>query len=777
MAVSWTILSATVNAEGNAVTLRFQVDGTSTDLPAAPVPSGITFDKDQLFDIYGWRFDAETLQLRKETTPKQLESADRGTEASGIKFEVDTPTSGNNRLTFTATIHLADKGRVAINASTGTELPRISKLGAEWCTVVSSWQSPKSPQLLDVALTTSGIGAVPTSDLKMRADAHAESVDRDGALTADLDRWDNLVDPDMPLADASGDGPDLSSGEQAVPVITYDGGDEDAMETPTAFSSITTNALIAAVFAPVGETSVEHIVGKYNITPVWRVYVDDSSPRKIVYETKDSGGNSTIITFTAHSLDTTILFVLARVTLGQTVAHSAWINGRPVTGTGSLSTSIRTDGTGGVTIGARQVDSDTWGTFLTGDINQVILYDNTRPDLNLALIMHQMATMSGVILGTPLPTNYTEPQYLKSGAKYTLDRKPIARINLYGANHDENLFGQNSNWRPNPMSQSAIEDFLRTQIRAILNACDDFEIMFNRPGGTYREDIVPTYIWGSGTDPQTGNPVQQVTNAQWGALIAMFDEFGLHDHNNRGVIRPQPTESFARRAWFYTGGGLPLKQSGASIGELETDGHMYNRVVGPVTASSYKAILDNWTNANGDPPRGDPRFRCLHCDAMSKVYGLFTLLCNEQDIYDNYLLVGEAIPQDENARKGAVWYGSLEFPKAPWWVFNTVKGHPDKSLGYDTQWTTTWDTQPIYFGVERGEYPYLYSPRDLPDTPAGDGSNMSIGDIYRFILKGATPVAVSPQVRRKVGAAWDYAMKRIPLNAWDRTGRMCRVQR
>ena len=55
--------------------------------------------------------------------------------------------------------------------------------------------------------------------------------------------------------------------------------------------------------------------------------------------------------------------------------------------------------------------------------------------------------------------------------------------------------------------------------------------------------------------------------------------------------------------------------------------------------------------------------------------------------------------------------------------------------------------------------------------------NMKLGDIYRFILKGATPVARHPSVQKRVGAAWNYATGRLPQNTWDRLGRVVRFQR
>lgn len=785
---TWTIPSATVNAEGNTVSLLVQVVELDTLMPNAPKPSDITLDPTKLFEIKGWRYDLQTGKIRLElpSTPKQLEMSDRGMEAGDVKFEIDPFGTDQNRLTFKVAIHLRETGFVAINAAASTvQQPKISRLeGGD--SMTPGWVSVAIPgagtlwpmtDLENVDLVTSLVGGIPTGDLKLRTDVLAESIAQDGDPANPL-TWTDLSAEDNDLVGATDTSAALSevptpSPDQGRPDITFNGTD-DRLEDGTP-PLITANATIAVEFTPDPAFTTAgdyHLIGRYREgSRSWQVFFKyvTAADRQVVYRSRIGGGLHVDLPFSLLTQDTTVAFLLRRGDGGST-DWSAWINGRPALSGGSINASVP-DGSNSLSAGARLINSTTWGDFYKGEMGQVVLYSNERPPFNLALILHQMAVASGVVLGTPLtPENYTEPQYLKPGAAIKLDRKPIARINCYGARYDENIFGQNTNWRPDPMNQGAVEHWLRLEIRDILNACDDYEIMFNRLGGTYFNDIVPTYIWGEYVDPGIADSIPLVTDEQWAALYNIFEEFDLDDHNNRGVVRPEPAQPFARRAWFYTGGGLPLKESGSTIGDLEIDGHMYNRVVGPLTGSSYRTILDNWTDK-------DARYRCLHCDATIDFYGLFTRLCNDEEIYEEFLLVGEAIPQDDEGRKGAVWYGSLEFPRAPWWNIEEATGRFSRAEGYNTRWSTEWKTRPIYFGIEASEYPYLGLPRPTPETDAGDGANMTIGDIYRFILKGATPVAVSPQARRKVGAAWNIAMKRVPMNAWDRTGRSCAVQR
>lgn len=53
---------------------------------------------------------------------------------------------------------------------------------------------------------------------------------------------------------------------------------------------------------------------------------------------------------------------------------------------------------------------------------------------------------------------------------------------------------------------------------------------------------------------------------------------------------------------------------------------------------------------------------------------------------------------------------------------------------------------------------------------------MTLGDIYRFARKDATPIAFFSQFA-KVGAAWDYATGRIPVSRYANSPRICRVAR
>jgi hypothetical protein len=61
---------------------------------------------------------------------------------------------------------------------------------------------------------------------------------------------------------------------------------------------------------------------------------------------------------------------------------------------------------------------------------------------------------------------------------------------------------------------------------------------------------------------------------------------------------------------------------------------------------------------------------------------------------------------------------------------------------------------PAIISSPAAQYTYL-NPLGL-DFKTGGGDNMTISNIYRWIIKGAVPIAWNSGYR-KVGAAWEYA--------------------
>lgn len=258
---AWTIQSATVNAEGNTVSLVVQVVELEDLMPNAPKPSDLSFNRNKLFEIKGWRFNATTRDIRveEEAHPKQLEMADRGMEGGEIRFEIDPLGNDHNRLTFKVAIHLRDSGHVAINAGDGCEQPRISKLGAAggtpgWVSVAIPGAGTLSPtsDIEDVELDTSLIGGIPTGDLKLRTYVFAESIALDGDA-ADPLTWTDLSGEGNNPVGSSGTSPALSavpqpSPDEGIPTITFNGSD-DRLEDATP-PLITEMATIAVAFTP-----------------------------------------------------------------------------------------------------------------------------------------------------------------------------------------------------------------------------------------------------------------------------------------------------------------------------------------------------------------------------------------------------------------------------------------------------------------------------------------------------------------------------------------------
>lgn len=392
--------------------------------------------------------------------------------------------------------------------------------------------------------------------------------------------------------------------------------------------------------------------------------------------------------------------------------------------------------------------------------------------------MHTMAHRTSVRLGSPIPNDddwRTQPYPEANGkiGKPALGRKPIVRISLLSGRHQDNPYGQaRLRWRME--TQADIERVLKTLVAKAINACDDFEIMLSIPGGNYKGgEIFHSNVFTSGMNRGEPDDQPMIREGMWDAMANVWLAYNLGEAspiNGYGVPRKRK-----RRGWFYTGSGFAMLPDAAP----QPTGHMNSRNIAPATGDVYyNVLMQHWKARDPDAEAGN-RYRCFMLDQAGVWRGMLIPMCKADILQDNgFIFVGEAIAAgDDRARKGAVWYGGLDHTRSPWWNRNP-NGRYDRTRGYNTQWMGDWETMPVYFSVSNGEYPYLYLPPPPPASPnPGTGDNMTIGDIYRFILKGATPFAQHSSVLKKVGAAWNYATGRLPMNRWDRWGKVSRWQR
>lgn len=436
-----------------------------------------------------------------------------------------------------------------------------------------------------------------------------------------------------------------------------------------------------------------------------------------------------------------------------------------------ITTVSNTSASGPLTIGARH-DGTAWVDKLDsfvpalpaqevpGAVDQAFLYSERIDDGMLSLVMHEMSRRAAIEYCKPvLPEHQTQPY--GPGAtdpQRRLDRKPVALINLFGGtNFGEggNPLGQREEWRN--ASQPAIEEWLTYRIAEILNASSEFEIMFNRPAGQYRDDIVSSGFFGS-MDVDPFDPI--ITTTQWDALKAVWSAFHLTHYNDRGPEYVPSDPDYARRAWFYVGAGITVDDDG---GTLQT-ARMGDRIVAPCSAPYYATeFLSEWFAA--DYP--DFRFRCLFLDSAVRFDGKFVEMLHDPAISDAFTLVGESITNDADARKGAPWFALAGLPSALWWNISPTTGRPNRNQGYNPDWAAgSWDETPIYFGITGGGYLDLSNTESNPGVGTAENvANLRLEDIYSFIQKGAMPVAWDAQYT-KIGAAWDYATGRIPVGRY-----------
>lgn len=675
MARHWRVMSARANAEGNLLTVGFEVWDDTTPFTALPniVETSKTIDLDKFGRIIGWRFDDS--QTRVFEVQPSLGDEDQHVEAAClIEWQLVS-----NRVQFKAAIGLNRTGRIAPENAQGQAA--LSELMQGWVTL--AWggtpSDAEAPRMTHdcaagqgepiLAFDSYPVGRAATNRLVFGVDSVGEWVGRDA--TAQVSGVNPLQDRSLlfnSLTKGGSTPPDLindggTSGFYIPRVRMNDDESRYALDNPP---PVTANATICAVFKPGSEAVPATVVGRYNGTGSdrsWRLYYDNTSVQapKIVYEARSASGGVSV-DLDVNYEDPVVLVVFRRDDAGN---WRAWVNG--ITSVGTLTYSDVVQGGGPLTIGARITSGSTWGEGFNGQINQVAVYDASLDGRKVSLVLHQMATRAGLMLGTPIPSEFQEQPWTDPEDSHRrLDRKPIALITLQNSDFvDNNVFGQSPKWRPNPMNQGAVEAWLRERIQEILTAGDDYEIMFNRPGGKYEEDIVPSYVFGWSPATLPAGAQKMILHEQWAAMRNTWTAFNLTHYNDLPTVHSG--ELRARRAWFYTGGGMPLNDDGT----LNNHGYMFNRSIGPSTPGVYKAaILDAWL---AQDPNEDPdlqRFRCLFVDAASRFYGQHVQVVHDSEVNEAFTLVGEAIPNDDGARLAAPWFSLVRFASAPWWNNN-----------------------------------------------------------------------------------------------------------
>lgn len=502
-----------------------------------------------------------------------------------------------------------------------------------------------------------------------------------------------------------------------------------------------------------------------------------------------------------------------------------WVDGRRLVATSHVN-SGNPNSTGVVSIGARQWSaSPGWTEPYRGQMEQLFIYDEGISDSALSAVLYESCGRAGIAIGGEIPVEEQVQPYTPSPTldrKRWIDCKPLASIQLFipvdrdledptyvpppPSSVPPNLMGQREEWRS--ADQAAIEDFLWDSIALALGGSDDFDILFNRPAGQYPDDIIASGIFGNintytlnGATADLSDKI--ITDTQMSALKSIWDDFGLSDHNQRAGTSFY-ADDYARRGWFYTGGGLCLNEAG----EVLDNARMSLRIIPPANATLYReAVLDKWVD---EVAGWDERFRCLILDSMNQphCYPKFAEILHDADaeIPDEYTLVGEPIgtafkgvydpaastPVDTRnyaTRKATPSFCLADLPSAPWWNMNATSGRPAIAARYNPDWAKQPNFDPatmqFYVGIGPSNELDLTAnqPGERPDGPTGTWQNLRIGDIYRFIRFGehvlevdldedgetevykryaVIPVAWNGNYA-KVGAAWDYATGRIPV--------------
>lgn len=759
---TWTLSNPAANAEGNQIVFDVVVTGNGSEIPDTPDldESNKLCDSDvargAVGPIYKWRFNAITAQVTQKTSAS---SAADGGVAMMVLFDMGERQDlggGTYSIAFKAAIRLNPGAHVAIRPSGSASEAEILELRDGWIALKFPGGAAldDSNQGDDVAVPfdASAVGRLPEpASAKYSTDAIGQYVEDDGP-SSHLATWSNLFSGNDLTGEPSTEEPELGA-SSSRPFVEFATGAASSQRFADASPpTITTDATIAAVFTPDQTSDDQTIVGLYPYnSPGWRLTFNNDGALELRYQSYFDLAE-TSVTVEWEGEPDPIFIILRR----DADTLEAWVNGVPATLTGTPANSVAAS-SGPFMVGARRTGAHTWGDEFIGHINQVGVYADDVDDLRLSLIMHQMAMRAGIALGMPIPEAYqTQPYDPENNAQpnRVLQRRPIAVITLFNGMYDGgNTFGQSAFWRDD--TQADIEAALRNRLREIFTACDQFEVMFNRPGGKHVEDIVPTYVFGSyGGDAMITETMWLAMKAVWGD--SGYNDWELSDHND--------DNGRLRRGWFYTGGPLPLDDDGT----LVTNGRMGNRAVGPATPLVYETeILSEWSSE-------DSRFRCLFLDVASTFAGQFVALVHDASVNEDYTLVGEAIPTDQESRNAAPWFALVRFAKAPWWNLNEDDPPvPERAEGYNPLWATDPQAATTYFAVLLGPYSNLAAVD--PDTP-GEGSNLTLSEVYTWILKGGTPVAWNgPYVR--IGAAWDYATGRITASRVVRQPRTLRCAR
>lgn len=806
MAESWAIESAQVDTpEGSGILVVFRVTGLPVEFIPAIDASRIDDEKtvdgvrlSTVGPVVGWRWDRSTGQLyrstaeSKETTPaaSSIASIEADEEGWLVTIVVRLKETAQVAINNESNAGVPFDGRLYINAiDAGTVTLRGYPSSIESSNTAFNLQDGIGIGVINLSMTPSAspVGKLPGYDdgsppLRVHCDAQAERVARTNndttPVTIAMSQWRNLRIGGPQFDEAvAGRQPRLRVRTVTTNPYTRFFGSTSTfgqsqsrltLDAAAAGLNVGSGNVTFGVVAWSSQSTLAHLIGRWsglstqNSTKQWRlVYDPTTSPKTVRIDFARNNSVTSISTPLAGDLSERTL-IMYRASTGIDAAWEVWINGELVNSGSPIPLSGNTGANKRLTIGARATDNNDpptgWGDFLItefpppppppepppppdpleempGSVDQAVIYTQRLTDGQLNLVFHEMARRAMIEFGKPItqPSPATQAYGPENPApERRLNRKPVALINLFGgANYDNDPLGRVPQW------YEANTAWLKEQVLGCLNGCDDYEIMFNRPAGQYPGDIVSSGIFGDVRD-QPGTPC--VSAAQWTSMEETWDEFGISDHNVRGLGVWPPDER--RRGWFYTGGGMSLDDDGS----VTQNAGCNARIVTPLTPAFYReSVLDFWAAQ-------DTRYRCLMLDSAIKFDGRFVQMVHSDEIREDFTLVGESISTDEAARLRAPWIALVGVPSGPWW------NEGERNRGYNVQWISNWDTQPIYFGVLRGEE------LDLTRTttsPSGS-NNLRFGDIYTFVRKGATPVAWGGQYA-KVGAAWDYGTDRIPV--------------
>lgn len=786
---TWSLLSPPrVNREGNQIELDFYV--TSVGIVPKLTHSTITIPSsvppNNVGPFVGWRTHQTSLLqfFRGESATNEPKLF------SGVVYAIDLPGSDATvsvalRLTPTSLLSCGADLRPDTYAawiqSLGSGLVVLKATsGGSAVSSTSFTFSAGSPAELILSAYTAIVGKLPgwvagagIPVLRLHCDSYAERAARVATGTtynAAIDAWtdlrlsspNNLVQSDPALR------PVLDATATTAPTVLFT---SDVLEQASGYDLTQNDCAFGVTFtADAGSsTSTQHLIGRWSGQSgtdnsskwQWRLIYERTAGSPPTHKIKAQFVYNSGFFFSVATVEATIdaptekTFAIYRVTTTSPTTGELWVNGALVASTTTFLPDTNPAARDLLTIGARYGGGSSLTDELAGSIDQCFVYSTAISDATLSAVMHEMARRAGVKLG-PIPqSNLTQP-YTDANPepRRRLDRWPVAMINLFGGvNYDDNVLSQNENWR-NGGDRQEIVDWFKPQIQRILGVCRDFEIMINRPQGNYRNDIISAGIFGD-TDVAPNDPV--IEDYQWDALRGwtdgggfhpgVFGEFRLSDYNSRDGIDAGGDFAFARRCWFYTGN--PTINDN---GEVTQDARVGARNLAPCSASFYQeSFLDPWAGA-------DDRFRCFFVDSASKWDRKWVEIVQTPAANEAFTLVGEAITEDPNARKGAPWIALLGIRSAPWWI------DFDRNNGFDWNFRAgAWAETPIYLGVTRSTDGAVMNLND--PTGSREQDALSLEDCYRFIDRGIAPVAWGGDYQ-KMGTAWYYGGRRIPVGRY-----------